>query len=67
LLLRQVATTGESIRVTRFGEPVADVVPAAEVRKDRDAWIGSGKGTATILGDISAQADDSKEWDALRD
>ena len=66
-LLQQVRTTKQPIRVTRFGKPVADVVPPAEVQLDRNAWIGSGKGTTKILGDISSQANDPKDWEALRD
>jgi antitoxin (DNA-binding transcriptional repressor) of toxin-antitoxin stability system len=55
-LLRQVSKTKQPIRVTRFGKAVADVVPPAEVQVNRNAWIGSGKGTAKILGDIVSPA-----------
>ena len=51
-LVQRVSETRQSIRVTRFGRPLADVVPPAEPKVDRSAWIGSGKGTAKILGDI---------------
>jgi len=66
-LLQQVCKTRRPIRVTRFGKPVADVMPPAGLRVDRDAWIGSGKGTAKILGDIVSPANDPEEWEALRD
>jgi prevent-host-death family protein len=66
-LLQQVSKTKEPIRVTRFGKPVADVVPPAEVQVDRAAWIGSGRGTAKILGDIISPASEPEEWEALRD
>ncbi len=66
-LLQQVSKTKEPIRVTRFGKPVADVVPPAEVEVDRNAWIGSGHGTAKILGDIISPASEPEEWEALRD
>jgi prevent-host-death family protein len=65
-LLQQVSKTKEPIRVTRFGKPVADVVPPAEVQVDRNAWIGSGHGTAKILGDIISPANEPEEWEALR-
>ena len=65
-LLQQVSKTKESIRITRFGKPVADVVPPAEVEVDRNAWIGSGHGTAKILGDIISPAGEPEEWEALR-
>jgi hypothetical protein len=42
-------------------------MPPAGLRVDRDAWIGSGKGTAKILGDIVSPANDPEEWEALRD
>lgn len=65
-LLQQVLKTKQPIRVTRFGKPVADVVPPAEVQVDRNAWIGSGKGTSKILGDIISPASKPEEWEALR-
>lgn len=65
-LLQQVSKTKQPIRVTRFGKPVADVVPPAEVQVDRNAWIGSGHGTAKILGDIISPASEPEEWEALR-
>lgn len=65
-LLQQVSKTKEPIRVTRFGKPVADVVPSAEVEVDRNEWIGSGHGTAKILGDIISPASEPEEWEALR-
>lgn len=66
-LLQQVSKTKEPIRVTRFGKPVADVVPPAEVEIDRNAWIGSGHGTAKILGDIVSPANEPEDWEAERD
>jgi prevent-host-death family protein len=51
-LLQQVSDTQQPIRVTRFGKPIADVTPAAKAQVDQHAWIGSGKDTAKILGDI---------------
>ena len=43
-LLEQVRATKKPIRITRFGKPVAEVVPPTAV-EDRAAWIGSMKGT----------------------
>ncbi len=64
-LLQQVSKTKEPIRITRFGKAVADVVPPAEVQVDRNAWIGSGHGTAKILGDIISPVSGPEEWEAL--
>jgi antitoxin (DNA-binding transcriptional repressor) of toxin-antitoxin stability system len=66
-LLQQVAKTKEPIRVTRFGKAVADVVPPMEADVDREAWIGSGKGSAKIVGDIVSPASEPEDWEALSD
>ena len=66
-LLQQVAKTKQPIRVTRFGKPVADVVPPTGIKVDRNSWIGSGKRTAKILGDIISPANDPEDWETLRD
>jgi prevent-host-death family protein len=64
-LLEQVQKTKKPIRVTRFGKPVAEVIPASPNR--RADWIGSMKGTFEILGDIVSPAGDEQDWEALRD
>jgi prevent-host-death family protein len=66
-LLQQVSKTKQPIRITRFGKPIADVVPPAEVQVDRNAWIGSGHATAKILGDIVSPANGPDDWEALHD
>jgi antitoxin (DNA-binding transcriptional repressor) of toxin-antitoxin stability system len=53
------------IRVTGFGKPVAEVVPASPSPKAD--WIGSMKDTIEILGDIISPANEENEWKALRD
>jgi prevent-host-death family protein len=65
-VLEQVRATKKPIRVTRFGKPVADVVPPTAV-VDRAAWIGSMKSTMKIVGDIVSPATDEDEWEVLRD
>jgi prevent-host-death family protein len=65
-LLDQVQKTKKPIRVTRFGKPVAEIVPAAPEAGYGD-WIGSMKDTMKILGDIVAPADDEKDWEVLQD
>ena len=65
-LLEQVQKTKKPIRVTRFGKPVAEVVPAAPQAGPGD-WIGSMKDTIKILDDIVSPANDEKDWEALRD
>jgi len=65
-VLEQVRATKKPIRITRFGKPVAEVVPPTAVT-DREAWIGSMKNTMRITGDIVSPANDVDEWEVLRD
>ena len=65
-LLEQVSKTKKPIRVTRFGKPIADVMPPALV-VGRAAWIGSMKDSMEIVGDIISPANEENEWEALRD
>jgi len=65
-LLEQVRKTRKPLRVTKFGKPVADIVPAAST-VDRASWFGSMKDSGKILGDIVSPANDPEEWESLRD
>jgi prevent-host-death family protein len=65
-VLERVRSTKKPIRVTRFGKPVAEVVPPTSV-EDRSSWIGSMKNSMRITGDIVSPATDEDEWEALRD
>ena len=65
-LMEEVRLTKKPILVTRFGKPVAEVIPATIVQ-DRASWIGSMKGSFQILGDIVSPANEEDEWEALRD
>lgn len=62
-VLERVRKTHRPIRVTRFGEPVAEVVPPAP--RARKNWMGSMAGTVRIKGDIIAPASDEKDWEVL--
>lgn len=63
--LERVRTTGQPLRITRFGKPVADIVPPAPPAPDPD-WMGSMKGTIEIRGDIVGPAVPATDWDALK-
>jgi prevent-host-death family protein len=65
-LLEQVCKTKEPLRITRFGKPIAEVIPPAGV-VGREQWIGSLKDSMEILGDIVSPANDEDEWEVLRD
>lgn len=62
--LERVRRTGRPLRVTRFGKPVADVMPPAPTASRRD-WLGGMKDTLEIRGDIVAPATPAAEWDVL--
>jgi prevent-host-death family protein len=65
-VLEQVRRSKKPIRITRFGKPVADVIPPpAKVR--RGGWLGSMKGRMEILGDIGAPIVGPSEWEVLRE
>jgi prevent-host-death family protein len=64
-ILEQVRKTRKPILVTRFGEPVAEVVPPSP-KKPQGRRLGSMVGTGRILGDIVGSISDESEWDATR-
>jgi len=64
-VLENVRKTGKTVLVTRFGEPVAQVVPPHASRKPKH-WVGSLAGTGSINGDIVSPAGEEDDWDALR-
>lgn len=64
-VLERVRRTRKPVLVTRFGSPVAEVVPpSAPPRPER--WLGALRSTGRIRGDIVGPAVDAKDWDALR-
>ena len=65
-LLEQVRKTKKPIRITRRGEPVAEVVPPSPAKPKGD-WLGSMKGTGRILGDIVSPVIDPDDFEVLRD
>ena len=65
-ILEQVRLTKTPIRVTRFGKPVAEIVPPTTMT-DRAQLMDSMKGKMKFLGDIVSPANDEDEWEVLRD
>jgi prevent-host-death family protein len=65
-LLQRVQKTKTPIRITRFGKPIAEVVPPSP-KPDRANWLGSMAGTAETLGDIISPVIEESDWEALRD
>jgi prevent-host-death family protein len=64
-VLDRVRKTGKAVRVTRFGKPVAEVVPHRASRKP-ERWVGSLAGTGQITGDIVSPASEEDDWEVLR-
>jgi prevent-host-death family protein len=62
-VLETVRKTGKTVLVTRFGEPVAEVVPPRKPKRK----LGSRAGTGQIVGDIVSPAGAEEDWDALRE
>jgi prevent-host-death family protein len=65
-LLERVRQTKKPIRITRFGKPVAEVVPPSP-DSSQGTWIGSMKDTMQILGDIVSPVVDEADIEALHD
>ena len=62
--LERVRRTGRPLRVTRFGKPVADIVPPSPEHR-QPGWVGSLRGTLEIRGDILTPSSDLVRWEAL--
>jgi antitoxin (DNA-binding transcriptional repressor) of toxin-antitoxin stability system len=61
--LERVRRTGRAVRVTRFGKPVADIVPPAPEPRAAE-WLGALRGTGEITGDIVGPTSDLAPWEA---
>ena len=65
-ILEEVRKTRKPIRVTRFGAPVAEVIPPT-VEKNKGRRLGSMAGSMKILGDIVGPTGSLDDWDAWRE
>ena len=64
-VLEQVRKTRKPVLITRFGKPVAEIVPPPHPAR-RGTWLGSMAHTIKIQGDIVGPVSDPDDWDALR-
>jgi prevent-host-death family protein len=65
-VLERVRRTRKPIQITRFGKPVAEIVPPSLPPRP-ESGLGCMSGTARISGDIVGPIADENEWEALRD
>jgi prevent-host-death family protein len=59
-VLADVRRTRTPVRVTRFGKPVADILPAAPSHKG--SWLGCMRDTCEVSGDIVGPIGAFKGW-----
>lgn len=64
-LLEQVSKTKTPLRVTRRGQPIADVIPASSDVEQR-GWMGAMSGTIEITGDILSPVIEISDIEALK-
>lgn len=62
-VLERVRKTRKPILVTRFGEPIAEIVPPSPQRR-AESWLGCMHGTAQMQDDLVAPAADERAWEA---
>ena len=60
-VLERVGKTGQPVLVTRYGQPVAQILPPPS-----GDWLGAMAGSGRIRDDLIAPALDAGEWEALR-
>jgi prevent-host-death family protein len=60
--LARVRRTGRPVRVTRFGRPVADIVPPAPEPAAGD-WLGLLRDSGAIRGDV-VRTDSLARWES---
>ena len=65
-VLQRVRTTGQAVRITRRGEPIAAVVPPGPPGppEQPEGWLGAMSDRARITGDITTPSSDLVPWDA---
>ena len=62
-VLQQVYKTGRPVRITRRGEPIAELVPPGPPERP-DSWLGAMADRTRIVGDITVPSSELVAWDA---
>ena len=63
--LERVRKTRRPLRVTRFGKPVADIVPPS-ADPPAGSWLGCLQGSVEIVGDLVAPVGELADWEAAQ-
>ncbi len=63
-VMERVRRTRQPVLVTRFGEPVAEIVPPSPPPRP-ESWLGCMADTAEIVGDVVSPAGDAEDWEAM--
>ena len=63
-VLDNINKSGDSIVITRRGEPIALVTPPPLSQKKK-SWLGKYRSEGKILGDIVSPAADLNDWEVL--
>ncbi len=64
-VVERVRRNRKPILITRFGKPMAEVIPPRAPRA-RGNWMGQMRGTLRITGDIIGPASKLSDWEVLR-
>jgi prevent-host-death family protein len=64
-ILEEIRKTRKPIRVTRFGRPVAEIIPTSPA-KGTGRRLGSMVGTGKIIGDIVGPTGSLDDWEAAK-
>ena len=63
-VLERVRKTRQPVLITRFGQPVAEVLPPSAYSPPED-WIGSMRSSGEIKGNIVDPVASPEDWEAL--
>jgi prevent-host-death family protein len=63
-VLSRVQKTKKPVRVTRYGKPVAEIVPVKPVELKRPRKLGFARDQFEIVGDIVSPVFKLSDWDA---
>ena len=64
-ILDRVGRTGQPVLITRFGKPVAEIVPPAKT--PAGDWLDAMREHGSIVGDLVGPAAAPEDWEALAD